>query len=111
MTARRNESVCGIIRAGQGTVREHIAVEVIAYGVTVERDQTVVGVIDKCRIIVCTRNIARRIVVEGLGRYNRIVAELLDSSRSDSAEIIISITQFGRIGKYLDENSRTRKCG
>ena len=41
MTARRNESVGRIVGAGKRTVREHIAVEVIAYGVAVERDQTV----------------------------------------------------------------------
>ena len=44
-------------------------------------------------------NVACGIVGEGLGRYHRVIAELLDSSRSDSAEIIISITHFGRICK------------
>ena len=61
--------------------------------------------------IVCSRNsavavgdcqyVARCIVVEGLGRYNRIVTELLDGSRSYSAETIISVTPFGRICKYF----------
>ena len=88
------------VGAGKGTVREHIAVKVIAYGVAVERDQTVVGVILEAAIG-CRGYVACCIVVEGFGRYNRVIAELLDSSRSDSAEIIISITHFGRICKYF----------
>ena len=106
MTARSNQPISGIISAGKGTIREHIAVKIIAYGVAIERDQTVVGVILEAAVggrgyVTCC------IVVEGLGRYHRVIAELLDSSRSDSAEIIISITHFGRICKYLFfDNSR-----
>ena len=74
--------------------------EVVAYSVTVVRDQMVVGVIPEAAVR-CRGYVTRRIVVEGLGRYHRVIAELLDSSRSDSAEIIISITHFGRICKYL----------
>ena len=102
MTARRNESVGRIVGAGKRTVREHIAIKVIAYGVAIERDQTVVGVILEAAIG-CRGYVAGYIVVEGLGRYHRVIAELLDSSRSDSAEIIISITHFGRICKYQDK--------
>ena len=102
MTACRNESVCGIIRAGQGTVREHITVKVIAYSVAVERNQTVVGVILE-DAIGCRGYVTCCIVVEGLGRYHRVIAELLDSSRSDPAETIISITHFGRICKTQNE--------
>ena len=105
MTARRNESVCRIVGAGKGTIREHIAVKVIAYSISVERDQTVVGVILEAAIG-CRGYVACCIIVEGLGRYHRVIAELLDSSRSDSAEIIISITHFGRICKYQEKNSR-----
>ena len=100
MTARRDESVCRIVGAGKGTVGKHIAFEVIAYGVAVERDQTVVGVILEAAVG-CRGYVACCIVVEGLGRYHRVIAELFDSSRSDPAEIIISITHFGRICKYL----------
>ncbi len=45
MTTCRNESVSGIVGAGKGIVREHITVKVVAYRISVERDQTVVGVI------------------------------------------------------------------
>ena len=102
MTAGRNESVCGVISTSQRAIREHIAVKVITYSISVERDQTVVGVILEAAVG-CRGYVARCIVVEGLGRYHRVIAELLDSSRSDSAEIIISITHFGRICKYIDE--------
>ena len=44
--------------------------------------------------------VARCVIVEGLGRDNCAITNTLDSSRSDSAEIIISITHFGRICKY-----------
>ena len=43
--------------------------------------------------------------VEGLGRYHRVIAEFLDSSRSDLAETIISITHFGRICKYQEKTA------
>ena len=104
MTAGRRESVCRIVGAGKGTVREHIAVKVIAYGVAIERDQTVVGVILEATVG-CRGYIACCIVVEGLGRYNRVIAELLDSSRSDPAETIISITHFCRICKCLNRKT------
>ena len=38
MTACKNQSVCRIVGAGKGTVRQHIAVKVITYGVAVEHD-------------------------------------------------------------------------
>ena len=102
MTASRNESICRVIDAREGTVGEHIAVEVIAYRISVERDQTVVGVILEAAIG-CRGYVTCCIVVEGLGRYHRVIAELLDSSRSDPAETIISITHFGRICKTQNE--------
>ena len=87
-------------------IGHHIAVKVIAYRISVERDQTVVGIILEATIG-CRCYVTCCIVVEGLGRYNRVIAELLDSSLSDPAEIIISITHFGRICKYLFfDNSR-----
>ena len=104
MTACGNESVGRIVIAGKETVREHITVKVIAYGVAVERDQTVVGVILEAAIGGCGY-VTRCIVVEGFGRYHRVFAELLDSSRSESAEIIISITHFGRICKYQEKTA------
>ena len=90
--------------AGKGTVREHIAVEVVAYSVAIEAYQAVVGVILEAAIG-CRGYVTCCIVVEGLGRYNRVIAELLDSSRSDSAEIIISITHFGRICKHQEKTA------
>ena len=102
MTACRNEPVRRVVGAGKRTVREHIAVKVIAYRIAVERDQTVVGVILEAAVG-CRGYVACCIVVEGLGRYNRVIAELLDSSRSDPAEIIISITHLGRLCQYLNE--------
>ena len=102
VTSRRNESVGRVIGAGKGSVREHIAVEVIAHGVAVERDQTVVGVILEAAIG-CRGYVTCCIVVEGLGRDHRVITELLDSPCCNSAEIIISITHFGRICMCLDE--------
>ena len=102
MTAGRNEFIRRIVGAGKGTIREHIAVEVIAYGVAVERDQTVVGVILEAAIR-CRGYVTCCIVVEVLGRNNRVIAELLDSPCSNSAEAIIGITHLGRICMYLDE--------
>ena len=99
MTARRNESVGRIVGAGKGTVREHIAVKIVAYSVAVKRDQTVIRIVCKTTVR-CIGYVTRRIVAEGLGRYHRVIDELLDSSRSDPAEIIISITYLGRICKY-----------
>ena len=98
VTPVKQEISCRIVGTGKRTVREHIAVKVIAYGIAVERDQTVVGVIPEATIG-CRGYVACCIVVEGLGRYHRVIAELLDSSRSDPAETIISITHFGRICK------------
>ena len=47
MTARRNKSVCRVIGAAKGTVREHIAVEVIAYRIAVEGYKPVISIICK----------------------------------------------------------------
>ena len=84
VTARRNESVCRVVGAGKRTVREHITVEVIAYGVAVEYGQTVVGIILEATLR-SIGNVARCIVVECLGRNDGVIAELLDRSRSYSA--------------------------
>ena len=100
MTTRTQESVCGVIGAGKGTVREHIAVEVIAYRVATERGQTVIGIIRKAAIG-RVGNVACRVVGEGFGRNYSIITQLLDGSCRYSTEVIISITQFGRICKYL----------
>ena len=90
------------VGAGKGTVREHITVKVIAYGVAVERDQTVVGVILEVAVR-CGGYVTRRVITERFGGNDRVIAELLDSSRSHSAETIISITHFGRICKYFHQ--------
>ena len=103
MTACGNESVGRIVIAGKETVREHITVKVIRYCITVIRGKSIVCIINKARISRSACNITCGIVVEGFGRYHRVVAELLDSSRSDPAETIISITHFGRICKCLYE--------
>lgn len=102
MTAGRNEFIRRIVGAGKGTVREHITVKIIAYGVAVERDQAVIRVILEAAVggrgyVACC------IVVKGLCRNDRVITELLDSPCSNSAEAIISITHLGRICKYLDE--------
>ena len=76
----------------------------IAYGVAIERDQRVIGVIEKAGVG-RVGNVACGIVGEGLGRYHRVIAEFLDSSRSDLAETIISITHFGRICKYQEKTA------
>lgn len=47
MTACGNEPVSRIIGAGEGTVREHISVKVIAYRVAVKYCKSVVGIIYK----------------------------------------------------------------
>ena len=88
ITTRINEPVRRIVGEGKGAVREHIAVKVITYSISVERDQPVVGIIPEAAVR-CRGYITCCIVVEGLGRYHRVIAELLDSSRSDSTEIII----------------------
>ena len=79
MTARRNESVRRIVGAGKGTVREHIAVEVIAYGVAVERDQLVIRIIRKGGICRATCNITCGIVSKRFGRNDRIRIESVDA--------------------------------
>jgi len=79
MTACSNESVGRIVGAGKGTVREHITVKIIAYGVTVERDQAIVGVM--LEAAVGRRGyVAHRVIVEGLGGDNRIITQALNSS-------------------------------
>ena len=50
ITTRINDPVRRIVGAGKRTVREHIAVKVIAYGIAVERDQTVVGIIKEAAV-------------------------------------------------------------
>ena len=71
----------------------------LAYTVSIEYHKSVVGVILEAAVG-CRGYVTRCIVVEGLGRYHQVVAEFLDRSRSYSAEIIISITHFGRICKH-----------
>ena len=111
MTVGRNKAVRGVVSKALDTVVQHISVEVVAYGISVKYRQTVVDIVSKAAVR-RIGDIARCIVVEGLGRYNRVITELLDRSRSYSAEIIISITHFGTICKYyVMKNSRTRKCG
>ena len=100
MTACGDQSVCGVIGAGKGTVRQHIAVKVVADSVAVKTCQTVVGVILEAAVR-STCNITRRVIAEGLGGNDRIIGKIFDRSRRDSAQVIISITQFGRIFKYF----------
>ena len=65
-----NKSVSRVVSTVEKAVRRHIAVLGRGY-------------------------VACRDIAECFGRNHRIAAELFDSSRSDSAEIIISITHFG----------------
>ena len=110
VTSRSNQPICGIISAGKGTIREHIAVKIIAYGVAIERDQTVVGVILEATVG-CRGYVTCCIVVEGLGRHNRVIAELLDSSRSDPAEIIISIAHFVELSSTFSRKTPPQNVG
>ena len=102
MTAVRGQSVCRVIGVRTNTVARHIAVHVIGYSVAVKYNKSVIGVILEAAVG-SVGDVSCCIVVEGFGRNHRVIAELLDSSRSYSAEIIISITHFGRICKYLDK--------
>ena len=88
-----------IIGAGKGTVREHITVKVIAYGVAVERDQTVVGVILEAT---ARRRgyISRQVIAKAFFRQHSII-QILDGPLGNSAKVIISITHLGRICKYF----------
>ena len=46
--------------------------------------------------------------VEGLGRENLMSRGILDGSRRDTVQTIVSIAQNGIVGKSLGENSYTR---
>ena len=96
MPTRREQLVIVVIGTGQGTVREHIAIKVVACRITVEDNQSVVGVVTEATIG-SIGQVARFIVGEGLGRNNRVIAEDLDRSRRDPTKVIISIAHFGRI--------------
>ena len=82
MTAGRNESVGRIVGAGQGTVREHITVEVIAYGVAVEYGQTIIGVIQEAGIR-RIGDVARSVILVNVRRA-RIVVKVDDTSHDCS---------------------------
>ncbi len=84
--------------ADYGAVEDHIAIEVVAHSSSVERDQTVIGVIIEAAIG-SIDNITCRVIAELLGGNDRIVTRILDYSRSNSAETVISITHLGRIFK------------
>jgi len=106
MTARRNESVCGVIRAGKGTVRQHIAVEVIRYILTAKNYKSVVRIIRKAAIR-CIGNIARGVVRIGFGGQDNIGDCVLLRPCGYSTEAIISITEFDVSVKTLFfDNSR-----
>ena len=73
VSACRDESVCRVVRAGKGTVREHIAVKVIAYVVAVELSQAVVRVILEAALG-SIGDITCRVVGEGFRRNDCAVA-------------------------------------
>ena len=99
MTAGRRESVCRIVSAGKRTVREHIAVKVVAYRVAIERNQTVVGIVCKAAIR-RIGDVTCRVVGERLLRENN-VAKILFGSLGYSSYAIISIAHFSGICKDL----------
>ena len=101
MTAGRNEFIRRIVGAGQGTVREQVAVKVVAYAVSVKHYQPVACIVCKATVR-RIGNIACRIIAEGFFRQDRI-AQVLCSTFGYTAKAIISITHFGRICKCLDE--------
>ena len=101
MTTGRNEFIRRIVGAGQGTVREQVAVKVVAYAVSVKHYQPVVCIVCKAAVG-CIGNIACCIIAEGFFRQDRI-AQVLYSTFGYTAKAIISITHFGRICKCLDE--------
>ena len=59
------------------------------YGVAAPRNQTVVGIILEATVG-CRGYVTCCIVVEVLGRNNRVITELLDSPCSNSAEMVLS---------------------
>ena len=83
VVSRPDKSVGRIVGAGEGTVRQHIAVKVIAYRITVERDQTVVVVIREAASV-RVREVARRVVSKAFGRDNN-VTRVLNGLRGYSA--------------------------
>ena len=50
MTAGRNEFIRRIVGAGKGTVREQVAVKVVAYAVSVKHYQPVVCIVCKAAV-------------------------------------------------------------
>jgi len=99
MTARGNEPICGIVGAGKGTVRQHIAVKVVADCIAVESDQSIVSIVCKTTVR-SIGDIACGVVSEGFFRKN-VVVQILRRSLGYSAEAIISITEFGILVKML----------
>ena len=87
-------------RAEQGTVRQHIAVKVIGNIVTVEYNKSVVGVILETAVR-CVGQVACGVVGVGFRGNHTVIRKVLHSSRCYAVQAIISITQFGRICKYL----------
>ena len=92
VAGRGNESVRRIVVEGEGTARQHISVEVIAYVLTAENSQSVISIICKTGVG-RIGNITRRVVSEAFLGNNGIV-ETLGLSLGHSAKLIISIAEF-----------------
>ena len=89
----QNKSVCRIVCKRFRTVRQHIAVKVVAYGVTVKFCQTVVGIVLEGATR-CAGNITCGIVSVAFFRKNNITV-VLGRSLGYSTKAIISIAEFG----------------
>ena len=100
MAVSRKESICGIVGEALYSIIQHIVVRVVAYRISFEDNQPVVGVIAEAAVG-RIGNVTRRIVVEGLGRNHRIVAKALYGSCGHSIQVIISIAHFGTICKCI----------
>ena len=109
MTAGRNESVGGVIGAGKGTVRGHIAIHIVRYGVPIEHHKSIIGVILEATIG-RIGNVTGSVVGKGLLGKN-VAAQILGRSLGHTVEAIISIAESGVFVKDFVKNSRTRKCG
>ena len=100
MTACRDKPVCRIIAAGQGAIRQHVAIRIIADRAAVEHNKSVVGVVLEAAVR-RIGNVACRVVREALGRDDTIAVQTLDCSCRYATQAIISITDFGSIYKSL----------
>ena len=109
MGTRGNKPVCGIVGAGKGTVRQHIAVQVIAYRIAAPRNQTVVGIIQEAAV--GGRGYVACCIVGKHLLCQNIVVRILDGSLDDTIQAIITITEFGDFVKaFFCDDFRQYLC-